>query len=89
MSGHVEDASNTCKSAPVEVVEERNEIESELEEDLVLLFAHRAEDFGSIVHVRLLENPGNRISAIMTTLRKRMPVLVDVDSNQRYIEEEG
>ena len=44
--------------APVQIVEEAQKVESELEEHLVLLVPHRAEDLGCIIHVVALQQPG-------------------------------
>ena len=42
---------------PVEVVEERQEVEAEFHKALLLVSRQRAEDFGSVVHVVLVSYP--------------------------------
>lgn len=45
---------------PIEVEEERQEVEAELHKALLLVSGKRAEDFGSVVHVVLVSYPVSR-----------------------------
>ena len=44
------------RDAPIQVIEETQEIKAKLEKDLVLLRPHRPEDLRGVIHVVLLQD---------------------------------
>ena len=85
---------------PVQVIEERDQVQSELDETLLLVARQGTEDLGGVVHVVLGQDPVKRPAGggeegqrggLVVSSRKRggtRDVLVDVVPDQRSVDEE-